>query len=78
MFVSESGAAFDLRYQYRYEFSGSFILYEGIGMPTVKEGNAGWVIKKYVNDGTNVTKITFADGSLAFDKTWSNRSTYGY
>ena len=78
MFVSESGQAFDLRYQYRYEFSGGFILYEGVGMPSANKSGTGWVIRKHTNNGSQITSVSFADQSTAFDKVWNNRADYSY
>jgi len=70
--------SYGTEFQFRYEFSGSFILYEGFAQPTAKVTDLAWVIKKYGNDGTNVTQITMADASYAFDKAWSNRAEYSY
>ena len=64
--------------QYRYEFSGNFIQYEGIAPASAKESDAQWIIKKYYNDGTNITKIVFANRGAAFDKVWNNRTGYSY
>lgn len=65
--------------QARYEYSGSAIVYAGFAPPGASESDALWVVKKYSYDGSdNLVKITFAGGSKAFDKTWSDRAGYSY
>lgn len=69
---------FDIQYQRRYEYSGSFILYEGIAPIHVEEIDKEWIIKKYTNDGTNITKTSFANRSNNFTLQWSERASYFY
>ena len=65
-------------YQHEYEYSGSFILYEGIGWPGAAQTDLKWAIKKYSNDGTNITGIRFANGTTGYDKSWTKRTEYVY
>ena len=68
----------DIQYQRRWEFSGNFIEYEGIAPPNVGETDSGWIVKKYSNDGTNTTKVVFANNSNNFTLKWSDRTLYSY
>ena len=68
----------DLQYQRQYEFSGNFILYEGVAAPGTEVEDAGWIIIKYTTDGTNTTASRFADGSISFNKAWTSRASYAY
>ena len=65
-------------YQYEYEYSGSFILYEGIGWPGAAKSDVKWSIKRYTNDGTNITASRFANGTTGYDKSWTRRAEYSY
>jgi len=78
MHYPAAGQPTDLQFQYRYEYSGSFIQYEGVAPASAGETDNQWVIKKYSNDGTNVTKVVFADDSIAFNKAWNDRANYSY
>lgn len=69
---------FDIQYQRRWEYSGNFILYEGIAPIYAQETDKAWVIKKYANDGTNFTKNSFADKKNDFTLQWSERASYQY
>ena len=73
-----STAMGDLQYQRNYEYSGNFILYEGVAPPGTKTTDPGWIIIKYSNDATNTTASRFADDSIGFNKTWSQRASYTY
>ena len=68
----------DLQYQRQYEFDGNFILYEGVAAPGTEVEDAGWIIIKYTNDGTNTTASRFADASISFNKIWAQRTVYAY
>jgi len=65
-------------YQHEYEYSGSFILYEGVAWPGAAQSDLKWLIKKYSNDGTNITGIRVANGTSVFDKSWTKRTEYSY
>jgi hypothetical protein len=73
-----SGLNEDLQYQSRFEYSAGLVLYSGYAPAPVGESDPAWVIKKYTYSGTDVVKVTFADGSNAFDKKWSLRTSYSY
>ena len=53
------------------------VTYVGKSAPGAGETEALWLIMK-INETTNPAKISFASGSDAFDKQWSNRANYVY
>lgn len=68
-----------LMLQQRIAYSGSNAEYLGYADPGVGENEAGWLIVKWTYDSSsNGTKKTFADGSKAFDKIWTDRAGYEY
>lgn len=52
----------------------TFPVYKGVGAPGLSQSAPGWLVKKYVLDGTGavVTSITTATG------TWSGRADLTY
>lgn len=67
------------KYKQRIENDESgFAIYVGEAEPGVAEGTAGWRIKKLTYTNGFVTAINWAEGTNAFDKTWSSRATYNY
>ena len=69
-------------FEYRAEFSGGNILYEGWAIPTnsaTDESALAWQIIKHThNSDNNLTKSSWANYSDAFDKSWTSRGTYKY
>jgi len=60
-------------------YNGSgFAEYLGFAPPGTAKDSAGWMIKKLVYSGTNVTDIQFADGDTKFDNIWDNRESLSY
>ena len=79
MHYPSPGEPTDLKYQYRYTYDDSnFVVYEGVAPANANEEDEVWIVKKYTNDGTNVSKIVFADGSSSFNKSWRDRESYSY
>lgn len=56
---------------------GSGIIYVGEAAPGTLTSSASWRIKK-IDQTTNPTIITWADGIDAFTKIWDNRGTLTY
>lgn len=58
--------------------AGGLIEYQGEAIPGSAKNEAKWRIVKYVYSDNNVTDIQFANGSVAFDKIWDDRTNYTY
>ena len=69
-------------FEYRAEFSGNNILYEGWAFPTsfaTDESALIWQIIKHTHDADgNLTKSSWANYNDAFDKSWILRANYLY
>jgi len=65
------------RFDYEYGGTGNLI-YAGYAAPGHSESDPVWQIRKYEYSGGNVTAVKFAEGSLSFDKKWSERASYNY
>ena len=69
-------------FEYRAEYSGGYILYEGWAYPNgqaTNEGSLIWEIIKHTHDGDgNLTKSSWANYDDAFNKSWTLRASYTY
>lgn len=54
-------------------------VYIGKAHPGTLASEAKWQIRKITYDGSDhATDISFANGSVAYDKEWNARTTYDY
>ena len=56
-------------------------VYIGKSIPPTNTGSATWQIKKCTDDGTNITDIQWASGTVgykSFNFVWDNRASYTY
>ena len=51
--------------------------YIGVAVVGTTDDDPSWKITRIVLDG-NITKTRFADGSVGFNKRWTERVGYGY
>lgn len=67
-------------YKTMFDFdTAGLYIYKGEAVPGTATSAASWRISKTNFDASgNPTSITWADGTSAFSKVWSNHASYGY
>jgi hypothetical protein len=58
--------------------ANGLVEYQGYAKPGTTTSTSGWLIKKLIYDGFNVTDILFEGGNLEFDAIWDNRASLDY
>jgi len=67
-----------MAYSKRTDFVGEDVIYRGEAAVGSPESGAVWRIRKILLASDGDVTETWADGTAAFDKTWTNRATYTY
>lgn len=62
----------------RFAYSGNLVEYVGRAHPGSVEGDEVWQIQRLTYSGNNVTEKKFADGSMEFKFSWTDRAKYNY
>lgn len=65
-------------YTTRIDFVSETVLYKGEAVPGTPEATTAWRISKTVIASDDDVTTTWASGTAAFDKAWSNRLSYSY
>lgn len=66
-------------WQQAFDFvGGSNLIYEGWAGPGVATSAAGWCIRKYTYDGSNMTAVQHAGGTTTMTAIWDNRASLTY
>lgn len=68
------------KYIVEFDFSGgSNLIYFGQALTGSSTGSGVWQIRKFTYDGSNnLVSMLYADGTIAFTKTWTSRASYTY
>lgn len=62
--------------QYRAEYDGTNVIYEGWSLPGIADDVAKWKICKHTYDGYNLTATNWASDSKDYAFKWSTRGAY--
>jgi len=68
----------EMVYSKRIDFVGEDVIYRGEAAVGSSEASAVWRIRKVLLAADDDITETWAGGTAAFDKTWTNRATYTY